>query len=84
MKPRFDTVCPVPYGKVRYLTIHLLLYEKSAWLSMGYFYRKKRIFIRNVGEFFRILSYAVDRTGKSGYNKDTDYLSYERFLSYDE
>ncbi len=51
---------------------------------MGYFYRKKRIFIRNVGEFFRILSYAVDRTGKSGYNKDTDYLSYERVLSYDE
>lgn len=36
---------------------------------MGYFYRKKRIIIRNVGEFFRILSDAVDRARKSGYNK---------------
>ncbi len=35
---------------------------------MGYFYRNERIIIRNVGEFFCILSDTVDRADKSGYN----------------
>ena len=48
---------------------------------MGYFYRKKRIIIRNVGEFFRILSDAVDRARKSGYNKRDGFLLAARCAS---